>query len=309
MKEKIWKESLIRALCLPLSCFVIFAVFIYSIDFAYFHIFAKSLFSNKFALLTVSFIICMNWFLMRWKKHAMQYALAKSKNHESAFDPTQLDAMNKVLTAVIFFVSSLLILDITDHHMTTLIAFGGIGGLVLAFASQEIIANFFGGLMIYLTRPFGIGEWINISSHNIEGQVEEIGWYMTCIRNLEKRPIYIPNAIFSKAILMTPSRMSHTQFKEIINLRYEDLPIVKEIIADLRMILKHNASIDQKLNILVYLTAISRHSIDLIISAYFLTSNSEEYAKVKQDLLFQIAEILNQHGAEFAFPTTQVVWR
>ena len=55
-----------------------------------------------------------------------------------------------------------------------------------------MISNFFGGFMIYVTHSFGIGDWINLPDHNVEGYVEEIGWYTTRIRTFEKRPIYVP---------------------------------------------------------------------------------------------------------------------
>src|SRR5262249_46344986 len=159
--------------------------------------------------------------------------IARSKNHEIALDQGKIDVMDKVMTMGILFLMTLILLEISDRGMNTLIAFGGVGGIAIAFASQEIISSFFGGLMIYLNQPFAVGECVNIPERNIEGNVEEIGWYKTKIRTFKKRPIYITNSMFSKIVVVNPSRMSHRQFKEKIGLRYQDLPVIKVIMEEL----------------------------------------------------------------------------
>ena len=50
--------------------------------------------------------------------------------------------------------------------------------------------------MVYMDRPFSIGDWISSPDKDIEGTVEQIGWRSTRIRTFDKRPLYVPNAIF-----------------------------------------------------------------------------------------------------------------
>ena len=197
-------------------------------------------------------------------------------------------------------------MEVTEQSMNTLIAFGGVGGLAIAFASQEIVANFFGGLMIYITHPFGINDWIDVPEHKIEGYVEEIGWYMTRLRTFEKRPVYIPNALFSKAVVITPSRMSHRKFEETIGLRYSDFPAAKAIIEDVREMLQKHPDLDRYQGCSVHLANFGNYSLDIVASAYSQVTSKSGYEDVKQDILFQIYEIVAKHGAEFAFPTTQI---
>ena len=64
-----------------------------------------------------------------------------------------------------------------------MLALGGVSGIAVGFAAKDLLANFFGALMIYLDKPFKIGDWVRSSDKEIEGIVEAIGWRQTRIRN------------------------------------------------------------------------------------------------------------------------------
>jgi MscS family membrane protein len=167
-----------------------------------------------------------------------------------------------------------------------------------------MIANYFSGLMVYFTRPFVVGDWIHLPEKNIEGWVEEIGWYMTRVRTFEKRPIYVPNAIFSKIVVVTPSRMSHREFKEVIGLRYSDMPVLKSVIFDLEAMLEEHPHVDQEQKVQVCLKELATYSLDIEVRAYTTITTSEEYAYFKQDMLFRILDVIKAQGAELAAPIT-----
>ncbi len=107
--------------------------------------------------------------------------------------------------------------------------------------------------MVYMTQPFTIGEWVNLPERKIEGHIEEIGWYLTRIRNFDKRPIYVPNSIFTQTIVITPSRMSHERFHHTIGLRYQDIKVVKSIIDNIKLMLMKHSAIDHHLSVDVFL--------------------------------------------------------
>ena len=201
--------------------------------------------------LSIGAVLAIAWFFMRWKRNTINQIVTKNKTHSILFDRGKIDALDKLASVSIFFLTVIELMNITGRSMNTLIAFGGIGGLALAIASQEIIGNFFGGLMIYLTHPFSVGDWINLPERGLEGHVEDIGWYMTRIRTFEKRPIYVPNSTFSKTVVMTPSRMSHRQFKETFRVRYSDIKVIKEIVSGISEMLREHPNIDQDQKTLV----------------------------------------------------------
>lgn len=304
--HKYWHESFVRALIIPLTSYAWFFAALLSIDLIGQNVFSTQVFNDLHLWLKLSAVFALIWFLMRWKKNVMKIMMRKSKNHEIAMETGKLDVINKVITVFLFFISFLMLLEATNSSLNTLIAFGGVGGLALAFASQEIIANFFSGAMIYLTQPFLVGDLINVPEKNIEGYVEEIGWYMTRIRTIDKRPVYIPNSIFSKIIVITPSRMSHRQFKETFNLRYEDMPKIASLIEAIKEMLKTHPDIDQRQKIMVYINNFATYSLDVLISAYTKTTSSEAYFELRQDLLLKIYKIIEKHDAKPAVPITYV---
>jgi MscS family membrane protein len=254
-------------------------------------------------ILKVCAIISIFWLCLRWKKNVVQHMLTMRKGHTVALEQSKIDVIDKALTLVILFVGGLLLMEATNQNMNTLIAFGGVGGLAIAFASQEVIANFFGGIMVYATHSFSKNDWIQIPDRNIEGIVEEIGWYMTRVRSLDKRPIYIPNAIFSKVVVITPSRMTHRRIKETLRLRYCDLSALKGIIEDIRSALETHPAVDSKTPVIVNFDAFGSYSLDVLVQAHLLVTDSIGFAKAKDDLLFKIAAIVSNHQAEIANST------
>jgi len=305
-QKKIWKDSFVKALYAPLSCYVWFFAGLQTLDLIASRLYEELPITGRHMLLAAGAVLMLTWFLLRWKRHIVQQMISKSKNREVAIDCGKIDAINKIVTVAILFFSILTLLEVTHRSVNTLIAFGGVGGLALAFASQEIIANFFGGFMIHLTQPFTIGDWIFIPDHSIEGTVEEIGWYMTRIRSLDKRPIYIPNAIFSKLIVMTPSRMSHRQIKETIGIRSQDLPKLRAIVNDLKEMLQQHPELDHHQPIIARLVTFGQYSLDIYIQAFTRTTDTEGYMKIKEDVLLRIVGILEKHGAELSTPTQNI---
>lgn len=308
-QKRTWEESFVKALYLPLSYFVWFFALIYSVDIIGKNLNIDFTFHNMGMIISVGAVLAFVWFLLRWKNNIVQHMLLKSKNREITIDPGKIDAIDKITTLAIIFFTILTLLEVTERSVNTLIAFGGVGGLSLAFASQEIISNFFGGLMIYLTHPFTIGDWILLPEKNIEGYVEEIGWYMTRVRSLDKRPIYIPNSIFTKLVVVTPSRMSHRQIKETISLRPSDRTNIKSIVDDIKDMLQQNPDIDRNLPIQVNFSAFGNASLDITLNVFTTTIDSSGYANVKEKILYKIYNILHTHNAEIAThytPTYQI---
>ena len=157
--------------------------------------------------------------------------------------------------------------------------------------------------MIYVNRPFVIGDWIRSPNKDFEGTVVDIGWYMTHIETFEQRPLYIPNALITDAIIENPGRMDSRRINEIIALRYDDLKHVRVIIADIETMLQNHPDIDENNVLRVLLENFNDYSIDICVYTFSKVIDGTGYRKVKQDVLLKIADIVEKHGAEIAFPT------
>jgi MscS family membrane protein len=299
-RHSLWQDSFVNAIAQPIMYFVSFYAFIHIIDLVAFHTFSTDISANLSPFLTLGAVLSFSWFLFRWKSHIIANLSLLIRHKKIAFDHARVDVIDKLATAFIVFFTVLILLESTHKSLNTLIAFGGIGGLALAFASQEVISNFFGGVMIYATQPFSKGDWIQVPDRNIEGIVEEIGWYMTLVRSLDKRPIYVPNSIFTKTVVVTPSRMTHRRFKETISLRYADMPALKNILKDIYKMLEKHADVDPQNTLIVNLDGFGPHSLDVVIQADLTVLDSAGFARAKDALLFAIAQIVADHKAEFA---------
>lgn len=305
-KQKIWGISFVSALHKPLYYLVWAVAGLASLDLFTFGLFSFHL-TNFHLVLSIAAILAFSWFLLRWNTKFLHYNLEIAKTSGQAQSVSKLDLMSKVATLFIIFITLFMLMDVTGRNMQTLIAFGGIGGLALAFASQQVISNFFGGLMVYTTKPFTIGEWVNLPERKIEGHIEEIGWYLTRIRNFEKRPIYVPNSVFTQSIVITPSRMSHERFHHTIGLRYNDMGVVKCVVDSIKLMLLKHPNIDQNVKVEVYFVNFGASSLDINVSAYTSISSGVAFPVVRQDILLKIAAIIKENGSELAAPTHIVV--
>jgi len=151
-----------------------------------------------------------------------------------------------------------------------------------------------------------VGDWVRSPDREIEGTVEHIGWRLTVIRTFDKRPLYVPNSMFTSVSLENPSRMTHRRIYETMGVRYDDLGKLPAIIGDVKQMLIDHPEIDHNQTLIVNFNSYGASSLDFFIYTFTVTTNWIKFHEVKQDVLFRIARIVESHGAEFAFPTRTV---
>lgn len=255
---------------------------------------------------TIGVIGCLTWFVVRLIGNMQQALLQRQIARGETVDRTTVDAIGKLLRVSVLITATLVGLQSLGFSISGVLAFGGIGGIAVGFAAKDLLANFFGGLMIYLDRPFAVGEWIRSPEKEIEGTVEEIGWRLTRIRTFDKRPLFVPNAVFTQITVENPSRMSHRRIREHVGVRYDDMAVVAPIVADIKAMLRAHPDIEQSQTLIVNLDAFAASSVDILIYTFTRTTVWVEYHEIKQDVLLKIAGIVAAHGAEIAFPTRTV---
>jgi MscS family membrane protein len=250
----------------------------------------------------VGILVCLVLFAMRLISKAESNILIESEGA----DKTTVHALAKLGYIVVGTAGLLTLLQALGLSISGLMAFGGMGGIAVGFAAKDLLANFFGGLFIYTDRPFSVGDWIRSPDRNIEGTVEKIGWRVTQIRTFDKRPLYIPNGIFSQIALENPSRMTNRRIKETIGIRYGDAGKMREIIELVRKMLLAHPEIDQDKTLIVNFNTFASSSLDFFIYTFTKTTNWVDYHQIKQDVLLKVLDIIEGQGAEIAFPTSTV---
>lgn len=251
----------------------------------------------------VGVIVVITWFLFGLAKR-FELALQSADRVKEPLDATTASAIGKLLRASIIITAALVILQNLGFSISGVLAFGGVGGIAVGFAAKDLLANFFGGLTVYMDRPFVVGDWVRSPDKNIEGTVEHIGWRLTRIRTFDKRPLYVPNATFSTISLENPSRMTHRRISETIGVRYDDIAQVRSIVDCVKRMLIEHDEIDHNQTLIVNLNQFGDSSVNLMVYTFTKTTVWVKYHEVKQEVLLSIAEIIEQHGASIAFPTT-----
>ncbi len=251
----------------------------------------------------VALIVCFAWFLLRFIGKVGRNVIAVRSKRGEEVDPTTVDALSKLARLSTVIVLLLMAAQTLGFQVTGLLALGGVGGIAVGFAAKDLLANFFGGLTIYLDRPFAVGDWIRSPDKSLEGTVEYISWRHTRIRAFNKNPIYVPNAVFTSIVVENPSRMSHRRINETIGLRYEDFAVLPTVVTDIRAMLEGHPAIDTTQTLIVNFNAFSGSSLDLMVYAFTKTTVWVKYHEIKQDVLIRIGQIIERHGAEIAFPT------
>jgi MscS family membrane protein len=246
------------------------------------------------------------WYAVRFVRFIERHVSDDSYGPRN-IDRTTASAIGKILRAAVIITAALTALQIMGMSISGVIAFGGVGGIAVGFASRDLLANFFGALMIFLDRPFSVGDWIRSPDRDIEGTVEEIGWRLTRIRTFDQRPLYVPNSIFTTIAVENPSRMRNRRIYEKIGVRYVDIDALPQIVTDVREMLVAHPDIETSRTLMVHFNTFADSALEFFVYTFTRTTAWAEYHAVKEDVLLKISGIIAGHGAEIAFPTRTVV--
>lgn len=296
-----WKEKMDYILYLPfqillwiLGATLVIEILGRRLDFSFFEIYINAFRSS-------GFVFCAAWALLRWKVVVQKEFLNKDKNALKV-DSSFVHVIGKIGSIVIITISGMIVLRVWGLDIAPLIAFGGIGAAAVGFASKDMLANFFGGLMLHINRPFMIGDFINLPEKQMRGHVEEIGWNLTTIRDKDKRPVYLPNSTFVHALVINEARMTHRRIEEKIGVRYEDFEKMPELIEEIKREIGAHPQIDTHLPILVVLNGFSACTLDIYIDVYTLQTRYEKFLHVKHEILMLVYQAIQRAGAQMPTP-------
>ncbi len=300
--SNIWDDSLLEAARRPLPVLIWLA----GISFAL-HLIHRQTGEQLLEYLApardIGVVLCLAWFLFKLIRELANNVIAARTQAGEEVDRTTVDGLSKVSRIVVIVVAMLAVMQTLGFSISGVLAFGGVGGIAVGFAAKDLLANFFGGLMIHLDRPFNVGETIRSPDKQIEGKVEHIGWRQTRIRSSSMALIYVPNALFTSIVVENPSRMSHRRIREVIGLRYDDLGRMSAIVADVQKMLREHAEIDTEQEVVVAFDQFADSSINFVVQAFSKATRLAAFHAVKQDVLLKVSDIIARHGAEIAFPT------
>ena len=279
-----WDDCVIDSIYKPFTFLVWIMGIIYAIEFLNndieFISISTDLISN---VKRTGIIIVIALFLISISKNFQIAVIHKNKQNNIDIDESTYEAITKIIRLSVIIISGLIILQTFGFSVSRVLAFGGIGGVAVGFAAKDMLATFFGGLMIYLDRPVRKGDWIRSPDRELEGTVE--------------------NIIFMNIIVENPSRMTHRRIREIIGLRYKDMSKMEKIVNEVKEMITNHDQIDHKQITIVNFDSYNDSSIDFFVNTFANTTEWVKYHEIKQDVLMKVGEIIEKNGAEIAFPT------
>ncbi len=294
-----WKTRLGKIFRLPLSVLIWVLGAAYLIDVASEHINFSIAVKYLDAIRKTAVIGTITWIFYRWKKEVELAFLAQPSKK---VDSTTVHMVGKLATVAVGVLSGLIILQIFGVNTAPLLAFGSIGAASIGFAGKDVMANFCSGIMLHITRPFVIGDQIYLPEKNLEGHIEEIGWFRTSIRDKEKRPVYLPNNFFSTMLLINVSRMTHRHIKQILKIGFENINKVPEIVEKMKAHLLKIPQIDARYPVHVFLKTFGEYACEMEIEAYSTITDQEAFNEFQHRILLELEAILQEANVPLAIP-------
>jgi MscS family membrane protein len=252
----------------------------------------------------IAAIVLTGWFLWRLIEGGAAHLTSHATRAESALDIQIVPFLAKTLKAFLVITAVLVIAQNLGYSISGLIASLGIGGIAVAMAARDTIANIFGSLMILIDRPFSIGHWIR--TKDFEGVVEQIGFRSTRIRTFAKTLVNVPNSILANMVVDNIDAMPKRRVSMRIGLTYDTPPAkLTAAIEGIEGILKDHIGVDQEFS-MVRFDDFADSSLSIFLYYFTKSTRWDEYLQVRQEVNLQIMSLLEKLGLEFAFPTRTV---
>ncbi len=219
----------------------------------------------------------------------------------STLDDQLVPLVRKTLKTFVVVIGSLFVLDNLNIDIIPLLTGLSIGGLAFALAAQDTIKNFFGSLMIFVDKPFQIGDWI--TAGDIDGTVEEVGFRSSRIRTFRNSLMYVPNSKLADSTVDNHGLRQYRRFYTQIALTYDTPPdLIQAFVEGLRKIVENHPD-TRKDYYNVYFNDMAAYSLNVMFYIFFEVPDWSNELRARHEVLMEIVRLAEKLGINFAFPT------
>lgn len=212
--------------------------------------------------------------------------------------------IRRIVIAVVFVFGVLMIAQSMGANVGAFLAGLGIGGLAVALAAQDTLANIFGSIVIAIDQPFRLGEFVQIGGNS--GSVEDIGLRSTRLRTAQKNLITIPNKTVAAEAISNLTRFSQRRAEQTFRLNYESTPEqMAALVEDIRGIVLGEEDVD-KSSVIVQFTELGASSLDIWLAYNSLGPDFVKFLQLKQRINLRIMRAVRARGMAFAYPTQSI---
>ncbi|MFZ0198832.1 MAG: mechanosensitive ion channel family protein [Candidatus Sulfotelmatobacter sp.] len=249
----------------------------------------------------VAVIIGTNWILWRIIRWFMRRVRNRALARGRAGTGSLMLLGERLIKAFIFVMAVFFVLGVLGFNLTTALAGLGIGGLAIGFGAQQTIANLFGGVSVLGDEVIRVGDVCKFGDRT--GTVEDIGLRSTRVRTEERTLLAIPNGTVATINVENLSRRDKILFKTILGLHLEtSRERLGEVLSEIRRVLTGNPKIEDK-TIRVRLIELASSALNVELVCYVLTRDFDEFAAVREGVLLQIMNLVEDSGTKLASPS------
>ncbi len=231
------------------------------------------------------------------------YKKIKEKTSKEVED-SMFDFALKIIRAIIYIIAGFIVITALGVNLNGLVAGLGIGGVIFTLAAQDTAKNLFAGVIVFLDKPFMVGDWIQVE--NFEGTVEDLTFRSTRVRTFENSIVNIPNAIIANASIINWSKMEKRRYRT--NLCIElDTPLEKleRFQTRVKEMLEARDAIYGD-SIIVKFDTITDNGLNVLICSYTDSIDYNSYIAEREDINYKIMKILREENIELAYDTKTV---
>jgi len=216
-------------------------------------------------------------------------------------DDQLVPILHKFLVGIVFVVGILKLLTLFGVNIQAVIMGASIGGIAIALASQDTVKNLIGTFMIFLDKPFHIGDWI--VGGGVEGSVEEVGFRSSRLRAADTSVFQIPNSKLSEITINNKGLRKFRRYSTKLGIRYDTPPeLIEAFVVGIRkIIVVHPCADAQKHN--VEFIAFGDSALEILLNVYFKVENWDEEQTAKHDLHIAVLKLAEKLNIGFAFPS------
>lgn len=252
----------------------------------------------------VAVAVIVIWALMRVVDELGNHFKEQAQKEDLPLEAPVIPLLQKSLKFFVAIVGGILVIQELGYPIASLLGGLGIGGLAVALAAQDTIANVFGSVIVFTDKPFKVGDWIKID--NVEGFVEAIGFRSTRIRTWPKTLVTVPNKVLANSQIENWSAMPVRRITFTLRIAYGARPEQIEALVDgIREILINHPGVDQGYH-LVSFTEFSDEGLGIFV--YYFTSSTvwKEHMQVRQEVNLAIMRLVDSLGLTLGVPERRV---
>ena len=226
---------------------------------------------------------------------------AKADSTETKLDYQLVPLITKTLKVFVALLGGIFVLQNLSVDVGSLLAGVGLGGLAFALAAKDTVANFFGSVMIFIDKPFQIGDWIVIGG--VEGTVEEVGFRTTRVRTFYNSLVTVPNATITNTNVDNYGMRKYRRYSTTLGLSYDTpVPKVQAFCETVRSLISGMPGM-RKDYYLVEFHSFGDSTLNIMLYCFMICKDWNEELRIRTHLNLEIMRIAQELGVSFAFPT------